>query len=246
MIMKRPLHGFTLIELLVVISIISLLIALLLPALGNARNSARQTQCLANNRQIMIAYVNYVQNFKEYGPPDSMTLPDPGPWPASSSARWHNRDLLGQYLGNSATHSGSPNKTDLVYCTELRKTANTDNLGLGLNVRQGSRITRFEGAGLPRLKFTGVRSPSKFIVFADQISGWRWEKYYEGDTATATGSGTTAMVVYRHNNSAVVSFGDGHAKVFLNATPNASPAGFEAGLHQALLNRQVTASYSGS
>ena len=52
-------RGFTLIELLVVISIIATLASLILPAVQNARNAARRTQCLNNVRNIGVAMQNF-------------------------------------------------------------------------------------------------------------------------------------------------------------------------------------------
>ena len=51
--------GFTLIELLVVVSIIALLIAILMPALGAAREASRTAVCLSNTKQMALATVAY-------------------------------------------------------------------------------------------------------------------------------------------------------------------------------------------
>lgn len=61
-------QGFTLIELLVVISIIALLISILLPALRQARNVAKNVQCLSNQRQIGIAYASHTSDYKDFLP----------------------------------------------------------------------------------------------------------------------------------------------------------------------------------
>ena len=55
----RPRGGFTLIELLVVISIIAILAGLLIPAIGMARNAARDTQCRNNLRQLGMGIIAY-------------------------------------------------------------------------------------------------------------------------------------------------------------------------------------------
>ncbi len=66
----RPRHevraGFTLVELLVVIAIIGILVAMLMPAVQRARESARRSQCINNMHQLMVASHNYVDAHRSF------------------------------------------------------------------------------------------------------------------------------------------------------------------------------------
>jgi len=77
--------AFTLIELLVVIAIIAILAAILFPVFAQAREKARQTSCISNMKQILLACAMYTQDYDEKLVPSWLPYPNQ---PDSSQTIW--------------------------------------------------------------------------------------------------------------------------------------------------------------
>ena len=76
-------RGFTLIELLVVIAIIAILAAILFPVFSRAREKARTASCLSNVKQLMLAVLQYTQDYDERFPTEY-----PRPPGMTEGVRW--------------------------------------------------------------------------------------------------------------------------------------------------------------
>ncbi len=105
--------GFTLIELLVVVAIITILIAILLPSLSNARNSAKKVACMSNQRQLGIAYQCYLEENSGVFPWSYKN-----PMPSSPAMQgWYNNwvSYIAPYANNDTLNWTSWNAWTLAY-----------------------------------------------------------------------------------------------------------------------------------
>lgn len=149
---RRMQSGFTLIELLVVISIISLLIAILLPALSKARDSAQNSSCLSNTKQICTAMISYAADNFNTLPSFSST---PNPWSNDKSFWWYKLEKQ-DYCSNAV----------LTGCPEAVSTNSSyGDHGYGINFAlTGAKHTVF-------VKMDDVIQPSVIFLSGDSQTG---------------------------------------------------------------------------
>ena len=104
---ERKLMSFTLIELLVVIAIIAILAGILMPALSASRNRAKSSQCLANQKNLFMAIVSYLENNKQ-------AICIYNNWIFNGKAEWTHRLYEAKLLNDNSYKSYCP-QNDYTY-----------------------------------------------------------------------------------------------------------------------------------
>ena len=201
-------QGFTLIELLVVIAITGILAALLLPLLGQAKEKARQTACLNNQKQVNVAIRLYAEDYADAFP----VLPIPNPYPNGVGAYY--KQMVKGYLGLMGPASPSERvfecPSDRLLQTQVGH-AFTSYTFNGYEVAPGS-IPRITGK-----KLSAIHGPTKAVLVAEwpAFFGGSWHPVVNQDYCDARN---------------VVSFVDGHAasiKIYWDGVSDSAPCNYE-------------------
>lgn len=174
--------AFTLVELLVVISVIALLMAILMPALGAARSGSRALACKSNLRQLVIANIGYATENDSYYVPAASDI-----WDNAGLHRWHGvRDSLDEsfdplrgplieYLADGRVKE-CPLMVDFVKGRDWNTNFEQGCGGYGYNMTYiGSRLSQSAAASVQAWKdsyartarITEVAAPAQTLMFAD-------------------------------------------------------------------------------
>ena len=197
--MKR---GFTLIELLVVIAIIAILAAILFPVFAKAREKARQASCVSNQKQIVLAVLQYAQDYDEM-------LPAYYNFEASvpAGARYW-QEVIMPYIKN----------TQVFICPSYTTTNFVNSYGCNYNWP----FSNFEQSSWPPEHgdtLGTISRPSEIMMFLDSTS---YITLYDPGVAHSSGS-FYGKPEGRHNEQCNVAFCDGHVKS-MNRQEIASPS----------------------
>jgi len=174
--------GFTLIELLVVIAIISLLVSILLPSLNRAREVAKSTQCIGNQKQLGLVFTMYYSDCKIL----------PAIWSASNPSMWWWISVR-PYVNNDVKILHCPNIPD-----NLRCRYGYSNI-LAYTPFVGRKLMRVPNAGGTCLLVDSYPSVGTSLYGVD-----RSVPLGPGDARFHP--------AFRHNDGAVMAFCDGHAE----------------------------------
>jgi prepilin-type processing-associated H-X9-DG protein len=214
-------RGFTLVELLVVLGITIVLIALLLPALGAARESARRVTCASNLRQLHLACLNYANENQGFLPPAHVDFIPPGPKMPANLHRWHGarKDVnspfdfagapLRKYLQTQAIKS-CPSFEPAVVGFEASAG------GYGYNNHYLGSSTEDEGWTIEAVnrpaKVAGIRHASETLMFTDAALGSPLLiEYSFVEPPLASGFPTLSPSIhFRHRAMANIAWVDGH------------------------------------
>jgi prepilin-type processing-associated H-X9-DG protein len=158
--------------LLVVIAIISILAALLLPALSRAKDSAKQILCLSNIKQINLISFEYQTDYNDSSCPFMVTAAHSVLFGSDGATPLFYSDsfFLGGYVENTS-HYGQiwPFNGASIFICPATRAANTSppRTTIGYNYNVGGSTG--DGGGLANIgkKITRFRTPDKFIQFVD-------------------------------------------------------------------------------
>lgn len=217
-------RAFTLIELLVVISIVALLIAILLPALRQAREAAMSVKCGNNHKQLMVGFFMYHQDFDEYYPPHYKRLYNvwnkPDAW-----YTWYGDVFIGKYINNRnpcssgfSTSLQTPSN-DVPYCPKVKieymsGKGGYSSIGIGYNNLDGNCLygnfwpshTRANGYWVKRQ--SEIATPGRMVILSDAASGTRYTGTFSFRNLSY--HATEPYIYTRHLEAAQMAFADGH------------------------------------